>query len=279
MAYEYDADTAVEPLGGNRFHAMVTPRYSIGPYPNGGYVLGIVVAALGEVARLPDPLAVSAHFVSPTEHDRSAEVIVEPVREGRSHATVAARLVQDGAERVRVLATYGDLGRATGPSIEHGSPPELPPREQCIRGSTGPLPNGLDPVIRHRFETWFHPGTMAWVRGPRSGRGEVGGWIRFADGREPDAASMVLFCDGMPPAVFDLVPGGWVPTLEFTVHVRARPAPGWLRVWFSTRHLRDGYLEEDGEVWDSAGVLVAQSRQLARVNTPPRPEAPSGATD
>jgi hypothetical protein len=72
----------------------------------------------------------------------------------------------------------------------------------------------------------------------------------------------------MPPAVFDAVEGGWVPTLELTVHVRARPAPGWLRCWFRTRFLIDGYLEEDGEIWDEQDNLVALSRQLARLNPP-----------
>jgi len=52
------------------------------------------------------------------------------------------------------------------------------------------------------------------------------------------------------------------------VHVRARPAPGWLKVRHETRNLAGGMFEEDCEVWDSAGRLVAQSRQLARQ---PRP--------
>ena len=57
---------------------------------------------------------------------------------------------------------------------------------------------------------------------------------------------------------------GWAPTLELSAHVRAVPAPGWLRVRVSTRNFAGGLLEEDAEVWDSAGRLVAQSRQLAR---------------
>ena len=52
--------------------------------------------------------------------------------------------------------------------------------------------------------------------------------------------------------------------LELTAHVRAKPAPGWLRVRVSTRNFAGGLLEEDAEVWDSRGRLVAQSRQLAR---------------
>ncbi len=46
------------------------------------------------------------------------------------------------------------------------------------------------------------------------------------------------------------------------------PAPGWLRIAASTRNVAGGFLEEDAEVWDSAGRLVVQSRQLARA---PRP--------
>ena len=47
------------------------------------------------------------------------------------------------------------------------------------------------------------------------------------------------------------------------MHVRARPAPGWLACRVSTSYLIEGYHEEDFEIWDSTGRLVAQSRQLA----------------
>jgi acyl-CoA thioesterase len=58
---------------------------------------------------------------------------------------------------------------------------------------------------------------------------------------------------------------GWVPTIELTVHLRARPAPGWLLGQFSAEDLRDGRVIENGALWDSRGALVAQSRQLALV--------------
>jgi Thioesterase-like superfamily len=48
-------------------------------------------------------------------------------------------------------------------------------------------------------------------------------------------------------------------------YLRARPAPGWLACRVVTRFVGGGYHEEDFEVWDSAGVLVAQSRQLALI--------------
>ena len=80
---------------------------------------------------------------------------------------------------------------------------------------------------------------------------------------------LLLVADALPPVTFDLGLPGWAPTIELTVHLRAKPAPGWLRVVHSTRNLAGGYFEEDAEVWDSAGRLVAQSRQLARARAAP----------
>ncbi len=59
-------------------------------------------------------------------------------------------------------------------------------------------------------------------------------------------------------------------TLQLTTHIRDRPAPGWLAARVSTRHPAGGLHEEDMELWDSTGRLVAQSRQLAVLHAPPR---------
>ena len=77
--------------------------------------------------------------------------------------------------------------------------------------------------------------------------------------------------EAQPPVVtLDLGLRGWTPTLQLTAHLRAVPAPGWLLLSHATRNFAGGLLEEDAEVWDSSGRLVAQSRQLARAPRPDR---------
>lgn len=268
--YEFDGDTAVEPVGAGRWRGEITPRWSIGPYPNGGYVLAVALSAVRAELPHPHPFAVSAHYLRPTSHG-PIDISVEVVRSGRGHSTAEARMHQEGTERARLIATYGDLGAVSGPTVVTATPPPLPPPEECVDNDADAalLPNRLIAEIRRRLDIRFAPGSADFLRGRRHGVGRIGGWVAFADGRPADVDALPFLCDGFPPAVFDLVDmPGWVPTLEYTVHVRGVPAPGWLQAWFSTRVLIDGYLEEDGEIWDSRGRLVALSRQLARLNPP-----------
>jgi acyl-CoA thioesterase len=87
--------------------------------------------------------------------------------------------------------------------------------------------------------------------------------MRFSDGWDADLFALPLLVDSTAPAVLEL--GAGSTTLQLTIHLRARPAPGWLACRAVTRFVSGGYHEEDFEIWDSAGALVAQSRQLALI--------------
>ncbi len=108
------------------------------------------------------------------------------------------------------------------------------------------------------------PATAGFAAGKPSGRGLLQGWIRLGDGADADPLALLAFLDAFPPVMFDLGRFGWSPTMELTAHVRALPAPGWIAVKVETRNIAGGMFEEDCELWDSTGRLVAQSRQLAR---------------
>lgn len=262
---EFDTDTSIEAAGEASFAGTVTDRWDIAGNPNGGYLLSFAVRGLAATLTKPDPLTLTAHYLRRPDKG-PVRVEIEPIRAGRSLATGTARLVQGGSERVRVLATFGDLEAAAGATAVREGPPDLPPPDACLtRGDElSPFPD--PPEIFRRLDLRLHPET-GWPRGQGTGVAHVEGWVRFADKRPPDVMSLPFFADAFPPAVFELAPAAWVPTIELTVHVRARPAPGWLQGRFQTRHLIGGYLEEDGELWDSTGRLVAQSRQLAMLLT------------
>lgn len=263
MTSEFDADTAVTRHDDGSYSARLTDQWNVGERPNGGYLMATALRAVADAVDQPHPLTVTCHFLRPPTPGL-IELDVEVVRQGRSLATGAARMTRDGVEYARIITAFGDLTATEGATVVTGAPPDLPPPEACPT-ARGTMPGRASAAIVERFDLRFHPATLGWARDAPTGRAEVGGWIRFADGRDPDLLALVQIVDAFPPTVFDLGVTGWVPTLELTVHLRARPAPGWLRAWLSTRFLIDGYLEEDAEVYDADGALVAQSRQLARL--------------
>ena len=263
MASEFDDDTAVTSVGGGAYSAEISTRWNVGDKPNGGYLLAIALRAAAAELPLPHPFTSTAHYLRAAQNG-PALVDVEVVRAGRTHATAQARIIQNDVEIVRVLTTFGDLSTLDGPTIISTPPPDLPPVEECMQGRAR-LPSGGTIAIAERFETAVDPSTLGWVLGKPTGNARVAAWLRLVDGREPDPLSLSMVVDALPPPVFDLGAAGWVPTIELTAHVRALPAPGWLREVATTRFLQGGYLEEDAEVWDSQGTLVAQSRQLARL--------------
>ena len=123
---------------------------------------------------------------------------------------------------------------------------------------------GGDSTFIERFD-YLMPIEMAMgAAGQPTGKAEARGRMRFDDGRPPDLMAVPVFADGFPPAVFQLGHYGWAPTLELTIHFRARPHPGWLTIDLAVRHLLEGTFEEDCYIWDSQGNLVAMSRQLGR---------------
>ncbi|MFF1834649.1 thioesterase family protein [Streptomyces sp. NPDC058231] len=265
---EFDRDTAVTLRAEGVYDAELSAGWTIFNAVNGGYLLAILGRALGEALPHPDPFSVSAHYLTASVPG-PAVIRTQVVRAGRTLSTGEASLFQyaeDGTEieRIRVLATYGDLNALTDEVRTSARPPAIAPIEQCFGAEDGPAPLPGGSAITERLSIKLDPATVGWAVGAPSGKGEMRGWLGLADGRDADPLSMLLAVDAMPPTAFELGLKGWTPTIELTTHIRRRPAPGPLRVSITTRNLAGGFLEEDADVWDSADRLVAQSRQLAR---------------
>ncbi|MEU0442543.1 thioesterase family protein [Streptomyces sp. NPDC006186] len=266
---EFDRDTAVIRREPGVYDIDLSAGWTIINAVNGGYLLAVLGRALADALPHADPFTVSAHYLTASQPG-PAVVRTDVVRTGRTLSTGQASLFQyaeDGTEveRIRVLASYGDLDSLPDDVRTTAKPPEIPPIEQCFGADDSPAPVPGSSAIADRLMLKLDPATLGWALGQPSGKGEMRSWFGLADGRDPDPLSLLLAVDALPPTAFELGLSGWVPTVELTVHVRCRPAPGPLRVAITTRNLAGGFLEEDAEVWDSADRLVAQSRQLARV--------------
>jgi hypothetical protein len=265
----FASDTAVRAESDGRFATAICPGWDIRGNANGGYLLCLAVRAMAEAAGRPDPVTVTGHYLLPGRPG-PATVLTEVVKRGRTFTTVTGALEADGRRLLQVVGTFGAV---SGPRGEIGpgaalervdaSPPVLPAPEDCVAVVPG---ESFPPPFMGQVDLRLHPDDAGFAQSAPSGEPRVRGWFRLRDGEPLDAVGLVLAVDAFPPTAFNArLPVAWTPTVELTAHVRAHPAPGWLRCVFTTRFVTGGFLEEDGEVWDAAGRLVAQSRQLALI--------------
>lgn len=273
-AFEFDHATAVTARGdGVTFDGRVDPGWTVGDKPNGGYLLALAAGAAAEALAAAgsdhrDPLAATAHYLRAPEVG-PVEVRCAVLRTGRGASQVRASLWQQ--DRVCVEATFTMGVLPEDPADPYWTTREvidIAPRDRCVRLPAAREGSPFVVPIMDRTELLLDPAVLGFTRGEPSGRANLRGWISFADGRPADPAGMLFFCDALPPATFELVMSGWVPTLSLTVYVRARPAPGPLRISQSAHAVDDGRVDETCEVWDATGRLVAQATQLAGIRVP-----------
>jgi acyl-CoA thioesterase len=254
---QFDDATHVDADGAGAIH----DGWDIGGNANGGYLMALAARGLRLLSGRPDPISLTAHYLAP---GRPGPVRVEGevVKSGRRFATVAGRLRRDDTTIMQLVGAFGDLSQPAS-QYEHLAvgPPELPSWDECVPRDT--TQGSVTVPMMDRIAVRLHPDHAGFVTGDPRGVAEIAGWFGFTDGRPLDTLSLLMVCDAFPPAVFHLdMPPGWVPTVEYTVHVRGVPAPGPVRCVFRSHFVQGGFLNEDGEVWDSRGNLVAQSRQL-----------------
>ena len=260
----FDDATMLMPTGNGAWTGAVADGWNTPRGPLGGYVMAIVLrgmqAAVGDDARQPRSFTV--HFLRPPH---PGPVTVRPVveRTGRTLTTVTARLEQDDRLIALALGAFSTpwespvLDDAPMPGVEPADPARPPAR---LRGPEGESPDA--PPFTDQI-------TMQWRFGapPFSGadHGETGGWLALRERRPVDALAICVLADAWFPAPWPrlhaLAPA---PTVDLTVHFRA-PLPlddVPLLGRFRSTLVRDGFFEEDGELWAPDGTLVAQSRQL-----------------
>jgi acyl-CoA thioesterase len=254
----FDVETAVDSRGDGRYDAHLSTAWDIGDNANGGYAMLPVLRALREESGHPDPLSITTHFLRPIQGGGDAQIDTSLVRRGRSVSVATGALTLAETQRLTVSAVFGAIDDDE-PGVGIDVPaPTIPPPEECVNRAE--LLQGVALPIASRLDVRIPPDSA--VAG-ESNRAITDGWVRLSDGTPPTVLSLPLFADAFPPSLFaKLGSVGWVPTIELTVHVRRRPADGWIQARLECDDLVGGRMIESGTLWDNTGRVVARSRQL-----------------
>jgi hypothetical protein len=264
MASRFSDVTALVPAGAGRFAGTVSADWTIAGRPNGGYLLAILGRAATIEGPHPDVIAASAHYVHSPEPG-PVTVTTALLRAGRSASQVRTQLHQHDQLCVEALVTTSTLAPDTKPYWDGGAPTPTP--FEPGRGVRVPpvTPTGVPAPIMGQVEVHLDPDDAGFASGAPSGRGELKGWLALPQDEAFDPTSLLYSVDAFPPATFEVELSGWVPTLELTCYVRARPAPGPVRVLQKAQLIDAQRVDEVAYVWDVTGRLVAQGTQLAGI--------------
>ncbi len=252
---------AATPAQSGRFAVDVSADWNVGSTPNGGYVLALAQEVARQAQPFGLPVSASATYLTPTSAG-PAEVWVDVLRVGRTTSTVAALLVQDGRTRLTLTATFADLAPDSRLAA-HPSKPWLReiPRTDCVP-LPRLLPSGVEVSIVDHATVLVPPQPVVTAH---DGSLVTTGWFRLGRDEPAEVSVLPLAVDAFTPIAAGLGRGGWSPTLTLSVLTRARPRSAWLRVDRRMRELSSGHFDEETEVRDDGGRLVAQGRQLARL--------------
>jgi acyl-CoA thioesterase len=259
-ATSFDADTALRPAGDGLWEGAIADGWATPRGPLGGYVMALMLRAFELAIADPvrSPRSVTMHFLRvPEVGPVSLAATVE--RAGRSLSTLSGRMEQDGRLLGLALGAYSipwespRLGDDAFPDVV--TPEGRQPVPDLGRGTPPAFTEQL--TMQHRFGS--PPFSQA-------DEGETGGWLGLREERAVDALTIAILADAWFPAPWPrlkkLAPA---PTVDLTIHFRVPlPLPDTLLLGrFTNRLVRDGFFDEDGELWTPDGALVAQSRQLA----------------
>lgn len=237
----------------------ISAHWSINDLPNGGYLMAILANAMLHRSAKKGLVITTATFISRSAPGK-AKIVLESIAASKQFERIQARLMQQGQERIRALATFMDQSLTCTADRNEAGPPAIAPRQDCVA-----IPQMPKFTLFDQMEVLLDPVCAGWMAGKSIDRSLQKGWIRFRQPRDYDVLSLLLIADAFPPPVYTSMGfGAWVPTIELSINIRKVPTTNWLKCIFRTRFITCGMLEEDGQIWDEAGELIAVSRQIAQ---------------
>ncbi len=256
----FDQDIRLTQENPFHFKAYISDKWSFRGVPNGGYMMAVMANAMSQCSKKKFASIITANFASRCAPGE-VEISLERISHSGSFYRMGAKMLQGGEEKVRAMGTFTDFKKENIDKRYELNAPVLYPVEKCVN-----VPESPEHTFFNNVDVRLDPGCTGWMHGKLSDRSELKGWIKFKDDRPMDMFTTLVVADAFPPPSFaTLGISAWVPTLELSVNIRNIPQTEWLKCVFRTRSMNNGILEDDGEIWDENGELIAISRQIAQI--------------
>lgn len=248
-------------------HAQAPAAYwnMVGPY--GGITAAQMLQAVMQHPEvLGEPLSITVNFAGPVEAG-NLRIEAVPVRTNRSSQHWNVTMGQRNAEGQFVVSTTATvitaLRRETF-SMDDVAAPAMPDPQTCERYDT----QGAMPWLQ-RYDMRVVQGAMpkTWDDTGHESISQL--WVRDDPPRPLDFAALAALSDVFYPRVWlrraRRVPAG---TVSMTVYFHAsreqlaQQGDQHLLAQASAQAFRNGYFDQNAQLWDSQGSLLATSHQI-----------------
>ena len=266
---QFQSALKLDQVSENIFSFTPDSRYFVGNTPHGGYLLALMNKALSSVLTHPNSINSNVYYLDRTE-PKPAELHVEVIRTSRGSSMGQVRLMQNGKLTCLFSALCSDFQYMKGHSGLETPLPEIMnsvPENQFKVMNYENFKAGSTPSFIQQLEMSVHPDHAWWDRDISMDVAEArcSAFLELKGGAA-DTFVLSYLADILPPVVQNKYGSlGWVPTLTLTCNIRQLPKTNRLVIDGLARDITNGYFEQDSNIWDMDGNLVATSRQLAKI--------------
>ena len=267
----FQAALKLENVEENIFLVNPDINYFVGNTPHGGYLMAIMHKALTNV--LPHSTAISSSVQYLDRIDaKPFELEVETFKTSRGSSSGIVKLIQDKKICTTFTGTCSDFEFMKGYDDLQKPLPKIfkdKDKNDYVKMNYDKISKGFTPAFIQQLECLIHPDHAWWNRekGSDNSNNEArcSAFLEM-EGGTPDQFCLSFYSDILPPVVSNKYgPLGWIPTITLTTHIRQLPSTSEVYADFKASDINKGYFEQDCNIWDLDGNLVASSRQLTRI--------------
>ena len=260
----------LENIEDNKFLVNPNTNYFVGNTPHGGYLMAVMHKALTII--LPHSTAISSSVQYLDRIDATPfELEVETFKISRGSSSGIVKLKQNSKTCTTFTGTCSDFEFMKGYDGLSKPLPEIfkdKDKKDYVKMNYDKISKGFTPAFIQQLECLVHPDHAWWNRDSYNDKDNEARCSAFLEmeGGTPDQFCLSFYSDILPPVVSNKYgPLGWIPTITLTTHIRQLPSTSVVYADFKATDINKGYFEQDCNIWDLNGNLVASSRQLTRI--------------